>query len=199
MPEKANKPPKLISLTSDKPSPQDTGTVVTWTAEAKDPENDQIFYKFFLNDNPVTKWITDNKWVWTTNDTDVGENQIEVHIRDGKYGHALQNGFDDRKSSSFNITTPETKPITTTNVTRPSQTAPAPEIAPAPINEAHAESWQKTFGGSATVQPFCSADKRWRIHSCWKDRFVCAGKHDAWLIKTDSSGNKLWDRTFGGW
>ena len=63
-PEKANKPPKLISLTSDKPSPQETGTAVTWTAEAKDQDNDQIFYRFFLNDDPVTKWIADNTWVW---------------------------------------------------------------------------------------------------------------------------------------
>ena len=130
LPEKANKPPKLISLTSDKPSPQDTGTVVTWTAEAKDPENDQIFYKFFLNDNPVTKWITDNTWAWNTNDTDVDENQIEVQVRDGK--HAGPAGFDDRKSSSFNITAHETEPIATTTVTRPSPSTPIPVTVSTP-------------------------------------------------------------------
>ena len=126
LPEKANKPPKLISLTSDKPSPQDEGTIVTWNAKAKDSDNDQILYRFFLNDDPVTKWITDNTWVWNTNDTDVGENQIEVHVRDGK--HAGPDGFDDHKVDSFNITTPETRSIAATKVIKPS---------PIAINETH--------------------------------------------------------------
>ena len=104
LPEKTNKPPKLISLTSDKPSPQDARTSIIWTAEAKDPDNDQIFYKFFLNDNPVTSWVKDNTWVWSTTNNDVGDNRIEVQIRDEKYGHALPNGFDDHKTYSFNIT-----------------------------------------------------------------------------------------------
>ena len=53
------------------------------------------------------------------NDTDVGENQIEVHVRDGK--HAGPDGFDDRKSSIFNITTLETRLIApiNTNKTNP--------------------------------------------------------------------------------
>ena len=194
--EKANKPPKLISLTSDKTSPQEAGSAVTWTADAKDPDKDQILYRFFLNDDPVTKWITGNTWAWNTNDTDVGENQIEVQVRDGK--HAGPAGFDDRKSSSFNITAPETKPITTTTVTRPSQTAPAPATAPAPTIESHAESWQKTFGGS-------NDDGASSVQQTSDGGYIIAGgtlynmsSRNAWLIKTDSSGNKVWDRTFGG-
>jgi len=106
LPEKANKPPKLISLTSDKLSPQDAGTTITWTAKARDPEDDQIFYKFFLRDDPVTNW-TKNTWVWTTTENDEGDNKIEVQIRDGK--HALLNGFDCNIVANFTITEP--KPI----------------------------------------------------------------------------------------
>ncbi len=46
------------------------------------------------------------------------------------------NGFDDHKSSSFNIATPETKPIVTTTATKPSPAAPAPATQPAPIVQA---------------------------------------------------------------
>ena len=135
LPEKTNKPPKLVSLTSSKPSPQDAGSAITWTAVAKDPDNDQIFYKFFLNDNPVTtSWVKDNKWIWNTTSDDVGENQIEVRVRDEKYGHALPNGFDDLKAYSITITAPETGQIAATNVTRsrPSSVAPVQVTAPLP-------------------------------------------------------------------
>jgi hypothetical protein len=67
-PEKSNKPPKLLSLNSDKISPQNIGADITWTAEAKDLENDQLQYRFFLDDDPVTKWLTDNEWTWTPTD-----------------------------------------------------------------------------------------------------------------------------------
>jgi len=101
MPEKSNKPPKLISLIPDKPTPQDAGTAVTWTAEAKDPENDQILYRFFLNDDPVTKWAKENQWVWTTTEDDLGDSQIEVQVRDGK--HASLDKYDANKVTSFII------------------------------------------------------------------------------------------------
>ncbi len=194
LPGKANKPPKLISLTSDKTSPQDAGTTITWTAKAKDLDKDQIFYAFFLNDNHVTKWVKDNTWVWTTTDNDTGENQIEVHIRDGKYGHALQNGFDDHRSSSFNITTPEIKPIvTTTTITKPSPAAQAPATQLAPTIESHVESWQKTFIGSGNGSVSS-------VRQTNDGGYIIAGSTNssAWLIKIDSTGNKLWDKTIGG-
>jgi hypothetical protein len=105
LPKENNKPPRLISLTPDKSSPQAAASTITWTAEARDPEKDPIFYRFLLNDDPITKWIKNNTWAWSTSDSNVGANTIEVQVRDGK--HALANGFDDRKSYGFNITLPE--------------------------------------------------------------------------------------------
>jgi len=59
--------------------------------------------------------------------------------------------------------------------------------------------WDKTFGGSQ----YDSADS---VQQTNDGGFVIAGAtceyglggHDAWLIKTDSAGNKIWDKTFGG-
>ncbi len=74
-----NKPPVVNSLTPDKTSPQYTGTVITWTAVASDPENDPLLYKFFLSGpgtgdqwTEETKWVSGNTWVWTTSAKDVG-------------------------------------------------------------------------------------------------------------------------------
>ena len=58
--------------------------------------------------------------------------------------------------------------------------------------------WTKTFGGSCkdygtSVQ---QTDDDYIISG-----YTCsygAGGYDAWLIKTDSQGNTLWDKTFGG-
>ncbi|VVB65121.1 Photosystem I assembly protein Ycf3 [uncultured archaeon] len=114
MAEASDKPPKLISLTPDKNSPQEAGSIVTWTARAIDPENDQIFYQFFLNNDPISKWLKDNAWTWKTTDYDIGENQIDVWVRDGK--HAGPNGFDSsKKFSSFTITETEPNPAVLEN------------------------------------------------------------------------------------
>ena len=61
-----------------------------------------------------------------TND-DVGDNQIVVQVRDGKSGYALPNGFDDIKTSNFDIT--ESKAISTIMVNQP------PELGITPHSE----------------------------------------------------------------
>jgi len=103
-----NQKPSIASLVSDKASPQEAGSVITWTAQASDPEGDPIAYRFILNGQPVTDWQPQNQFVWTSTDSNVGENQLEVRILDGK--HADQESFDDSRTASFTITAPNQKP-----------------------------------------------------------------------------------------
>ncbi|MCK9566063.1 MAG: hypothetical protein M0Q43_08460 [Methanothrix sp.] len=103
-PEKANKPPKLVSLTADRNCPQEAGAVITWTAEARDADKDSVLYRFFLNDDPVTKWTEENRWVWTTTEEDSGDSQIEVQVRDGK--HAGPDKYDANMRVGFAVNVP---------------------------------------------------------------------------------------------
>jgi len=112
-PEKANKPPRLVGLTADKSSPQRSGAVITWTAEARDADNDPVLYRFFLNDDPVTKWTKENQWVWTTTEDDSGESRIEVQVRDGK--HAGPDKYDANMGTGFAISAPQQVTLVSTN------------------------------------------------------------------------------------
>jgi len=102
---KPNEKPAISDLSADKASPQETGSIVTWTAQASDPENNPISYRFFLNQLPATDWQSSNQWAWKATE---GEAQIEAQIRDGK--HADQDGFDDQKSVTFIGLPPNQKP-----------------------------------------------------------------------------------------
>jgi len=75
------------------------------------------------------------------------------------------------------------------------------------------EEWNKTFGGSDDDGGFsvtqtsdggyiitgytCSYGAGGNEHG-WSIGAYGAGRGDVWLIKTDSKGNKEWDKTFGG-
>ena len=61
------------------------------------------------------------------------------------------------------------------------------------------EQWSKTFGGSGR-------DYGNSVQETFSGGYIVtgytlsygAGNEDVWLVKTDSSGNKLWDQTYGG-
>jgi len=95
-----NQPPRVITLTPSVSCPQEVETTVTWTADATDPENDSIYYKFWFS-GPRTEgewlvvqdWSQSNVWTWHPGDEDVGSSDIRVWIRNGR--HAGTTDMDD--------------------------------------------------------------------------------------------------------
>jgi len=94
--------PKLRSLTPDKPSPQEMGSTVAWNVDAFDSNGNIILYKFYLDDKPITEWTNDNTWIWTTNESCLGNRKISVCIRDELSSNL--NICDDRMAFNFTIT-----------------------------------------------------------------------------------------------
>ncbi|MCK4398909.1 MAG: hypothetical protein KAV25_07950 [Methanophagales archaeon] len=82
-----NQPPCCACLVPDKFSPRYSGTEITWSACAIDPEGDQdtLWYRFWLKKGEgdwkiKRNWDTSNTWKWTP--TDPGDYKIRVWIRD---------------------------------------------------------------------------------------------------------------------
>jgi hypothetical protein len=61
------------------------------------------------------------------------------------------------------------------------------------------EEWSKTYGGTGydLAQSMVSTSDGGYAIAGFTNSFG-AGRNDAWLVKTDSSGNELWSKTYGG-
>ncbi|HPJ30392.1 MAG TPA: hypothetical protein PLZ42_03265 [Methanothrix sp.] len=105
---RSNRPPTATGLVPNPGGPQGEGTSVTWTAEANDPDSDLIYYRFWLKGpstanswRDMTGWTASNRWTMRPEESDVGENQVNVWIRDGN--HAGSDGWDSRQVNDYTI------------------------------------------------------------------------------------------------
>jgi hypothetical protein len=123
-----NQPPSINKLDSTPNSPQTAGAIITWTADASDPDGDRIYYQYILNGDQKTGWIKENEWTWQTSNEYIDKNIIEVLVMD--MNHAAPSGSDDRKSDSFTILSPHEdemqESLDYSPEQQPSQTAASP-------------------------------------------------------------------------
>lgn len=100
---KENALPTISGLTSHEPTPQYEGEAIHWEAAAFDPDGDRLFFKFLVNGKDQTGWTTDKTWTWENTEDYIGDNIIDVWIRDGR--HTDLNSFDDHNTARFTIET----------------------------------------------------------------------------------------------
>src|SRR5690606_20735916 len=79
--EEKNQPPVLLSLEPDLSSPQVPGETIVWKAEARDPDNDPILYKFQLEGRDMVRWSESNSWSWSTRGLAADNYRITVLVR----------------------------------------------------------------------------------------------------------------------
>jgi len=101
--------PEITELKADRSSPQARGSVITWTAIAVDPDEDETYYKFLANDREVRGWSSSSSWVWDTSSATPGDYKIKVLARDGK--HAPEDSFDSSKVAAVTILAPDQPPV----------------------------------------------------------------------------------------
>ena len=105
----SNLPPSKANLYANKSNPQTNDATILWTANASDPENDQILYRFLLNNSPATGWSEFNIWNWDTTKTPPGDYRITMLARDGK--HASPDSFDTSTNATFTLIAPNQIPV----------------------------------------------------------------------------------------
>jgi len=162
-----NELPKVKKLNADKLSPQVEGTIITWTAEADDIDNDEILYRFLLNDRPITDWESNNVWIWTTTKADIGNDRVEVQIRDSK--HSSSETFDDHIYANYIII--ESNPV---------DFSKSSIIADYPRTNEYADNG---------VQPNCEPESEQTICSSPDSCVDCNG--NCWLPESYDNGKKI--------
>ncbi|MCW3975680.1 MAG: hypothetical protein NWE86_05505, partial [Candidatus Bathyarchaeota archaeon] len=86
----ANQPPFIINLFPNNLWPITAGTSVIWTCIATDPDDDVLYYRYWLRKPDGTwhimrDWDPDERWTWIPDSSCVGNCKIVVWLRDGEH------------------------------------------------------------------------------------------------------------------
>ena len=80
-----------------------------WTANASDPDGDEIYYRFLEDGSAVTDWSQSDSWIWNTSSSAPGDRRITVLARDAK--HAAEDSFDDSMNATITIMAHNQPPV----------------------------------------------------------------------------------------
>lgn len=105
----SNQIPLVQELRPDMASPETVGAVITWTADATDPDGDRVYYKFLVDGKEVTDWSTSNSWIWNTSAALSGDYNIRVLARDDR--HESEDSFDSSREATFLLQATNQPPI----------------------------------------------------------------------------------------
>ncbi len=75
-----------LKIQQDKTSPQEVGSVITFTVASESIDLNNSIYRFILDGRPVTEWSSSRMWKWEANNAHIGVNHIGIQVKDNGTG-----------------------------------------------------------------------------------------------------------------
>jgi hypothetical protein len=117
-----NQPPLLLSFSANPNGLQIYGQPVTFVANAEDANNDQIFYRFLVDEEVTRLWSKSNSWKWYTSlanpEKNYGKYNITVEVKDGTYDDRV----DDYRYINYTLASAKITYPKNNDFVRPTQT-----------------------------------------------------------------------------
>jgi hypothetical protein len=188
-----NQTPYIINLSPNITSPQAAGTEIEWIAEAKDPDDDQLLFRFILNNTVTSDWSTSNKWTWKSNCSTIGKNNIQVQIIDQR--HSKREGYDSQKNAYFKIIPNKLTQIFNVSTSIELQKALSNNSSNKEINLVCNNRAGCEFKGNYIIRGF-TGSMEIKPHNNNKGKVILNGSNNDYIFAIDNSKNIHFDNLY---